>query len=261
MMRDYEASRSRIGHTVAAENPLAGALLLFETGDVTWDSLRSAIESATGEQLNKPVTVPMAEIPGVVVTTFESALAKPQSPLALALQRSHLDRAYQNDAVNPRFLEAARLMMARGAQLSLDEEQFDAGLAWMAEILPRGVALPDPRADQENPLAVRIISATAATDAEVSNLIHEYSRTRPELLSKPTTTYGTPLRAALVRSAPNHVYTLLYTGALLSERERELPSLTHALDRFLNNPVNASLRERYEDNLRKAAGPSPASAR
>ena len=261
MMRDYEASRSRVGQVVAAQNALAGSLLLYETEDVSWDALRSAIESADDTQLNTPVTVPMAEIPGLEVTTFEAVAIKPQSPLALALKHSNLDRSYDTATAQARFLEAARLMIGRGARLSEEEGRTDVRLAWMAEVLPRGVALPDPRAEQENVLVVRIMSADGSNEAEVSNLIHEYSRTRPELLMRATTTYGTPLRAALIRNATHHIESLLYTGALLSDAERAIPSVAYALEQFLAHPVNTTFRERHEESLRKAATASPRPAR
>jgi hypothetical protein len=101
------------------------------------------------------------------------------------------------------------------------------------------------------------MSADGSNEAEVSNLIHQYRRTRPDLLTTPTTTYGTPLRAAFIRNATHHIESLLYTGALLSDTERELPSVVRALEQFLANPVNVSFRERYEESLRKAATASP----
>lgn len=67
IVRGYEAGRVREAERAGSENPLAGALLLFERGALSRQELEGAIAAASAEELSGPVERRPVEVPGVRV--------------------------------------------------------------------------------------------------------------------------------------------------------------------------------------------------
>jgi hypothetical protein len=101
--------------------------------------------------------------------------------------------------VNDGFVEAARLMMARGAQLAGREVAEAPELVWLADVVAARTALPDAAAREENPVAWVVLTTTSENNQYVTDAIRQAIDARRELLWTPTRTYGTPLRIALTR--------------------------------------------------------------
>ncbi len=124
----------------------------------------------------------------------------------------------------------------------------------MAEVARLRVTLPDDRARSGNPLVWTIVTTPGDDQAGVAAAIYSAAHRTPELLRKSTTTYGTPLRVALLRGMNDRASDLVRTGAVLPASEQGIPSLSLQLERFLNLPINEPLRTVYRAN---AASLSP----
>ena len=208
------------------QNPLAGEILALEAGQTKWPGLQEVIARADPELLSRPVDL----APRGLLD------ARRSTPLALALQGSHLD--FDSSKTRPHFLEAARLLIGRGARLSSEEEStagstagFD--LPWMVEVVESGTELPDRAAASENPLVWRIMTADYADPVTAD--ISAAKRSHPEQLSRATTTYGTPLHAAILRGSlcQRCDGLLVAYGAQLSESERKVPRLVARVEAIL----------------------------
>ena len=260
ILRGYAAGEARDAERVKGESPLAGSLLLFERGKLSWPQLQEAVKAADAAELSRPVERHLVDVPGVKVERVSGGppgRLRPCTPLAIALEGSALYRTFetrQGDSL----VNAARALLARGARLSADEQSDAPTLVWLADTISKGIALPDISAATENPLVWTIMTSARSDEPRVAAAIYAAGHRDPELLRKPTTTYGTPLRAALLRGMSNRVRDLIGNGALLSDTERGIPSLAKQLDRFLALPVNAGCRETYEANLGKRPGTEPA---
>ncbi len=204
----------------STENPLVAELIALQYGQTTWPDVKRAIEAADPALLSKPT-------------------AGGGSPLRYAVRSSDLIRRLDFAGPQPAFLAAARLLVARGAGLAPAEEAEDAAEVWAVDVLRRGLALPDAAAERENPIVWRIVSAGSESDLVRSPTVGEMARARPDLLQRETTTYGTPLHAALLRNFTLPVGELLREGAALSARERAVPSYARQEER-----VTTSSRER-----------------
>ena len=228
------------------QHPLAAELLAFDQGRSSWRSVQAAIAAAPPELLSRTFPLPELKIPGLRVERAPGAPPEPEvrrSPLALLLHGSRLDPFYETDKARAHFLEAARLLIERGAQLS-PEEQRDVRLVWMAGIAEKGTKLPDAAAQRENPLVWKIMNAAPNDVSGASQDIHDAGHNARDLLTRPTTSYGSPLQAAFIRDRQNEASSLVYVGALLSDEERKQPALVAAFDRLL--AANEYLKPRYE---------------
>lgn len=260
IVKAYAEGGVREARRVEAEHGLAGALLLFERGEVSRERLLEAIRTADASELSRPVERRPVDVPGVSVTRPASAPADPDrkdTPLAIALRGSTLARRLETVEPDP-LRDAARALLSRGARLSEDEEAREGRLAWLAEVVARGTVLPDRDAEAENPLVWSIVTADRAEEPAVAAAIYAAARREPELLRRPTTTYGTPLRAALLVGRSDRARDLVRSGALLSARERLVPGAVHDLDRFLALPVNEEVRRIHDANLAGEGTPRPA---
>ena len=126
----------------------------------------------------------------------------------------------------------------------------------MIDVLRRGITLPDRAVVQENPVVWRIVSypgwPTEWKDEEAILLI---ARGRPEFLNKETRAYGTPLHAALLRHGFESLAGwLIREGAVLSEKERSIPSVADRLAQMLAS--DSRLQEIYARNLARASPPA-----
>lgn len=254
--RGYRAGEVKEARRAGEENPLAGSLLLFSRGDLSWPELEEGIRTAPAAELSRPVERRPVEVPGVTVQRLTRAPEEPvrrSTPLAIALEGSHLVRSLTTAGEDP-LRDAARALLARGARLSAEEEAGDAKLVWLVEVLSRQVALPDRAAEAENPLVWTIVTSGGTEQPRVASAVYAAARRDPDLLRRPTTTYGTPLRAALLRGMNERARDLIQNGAVLSEAERKIPSLTRQLDRFLELPINADCRATYAESLRRRPG-------
>ena len=247
IVRGYEDGRLREAERAKGENPLAGALLLFERGALSREELEGAIAVASAEELSRPVERRGVEVPGVRVQRAPGvppAPARRRTPLAIALEGSALFRTLETRPGDG-LAEAARLLLARGARLSDEEEADEPKLVWLAGVVATGTVLPDRNAAAENPLVWTLVTSGRPDDPAVAQAVYAAARREPGLLRKPTATYGTPLRAALLRGLNERARDLIRNGAVLSEDERQVPSLARQLERFLALPVNEELRGAY----------------
>ncbi len=259
--RGYRAGEVREARRAGEENPLAGSLLLFSRGELAWPRLEEAIRAASDDELSRPVARKPVEVPGVTVRRSPGAPADPvrrSTPLAIALEGSLLARSLTTRDPDP-LRDAAQALLARGARLSTEEEAGEPKLVWLAEALSRRTELPDRTAEAENPLVWTIVTSGATEQPRVASAIYAAARNAPDLLGRPTTTYGTPLRAALLRGMSDRARDLIQNGAVLSEAERRIPSVTGQLERFLDLPINGDCRRAYEESLRERPG-TPAGA-
>lgn len=250
--RGYEEARAREAVRVRGESSLAGSLLLFQEGRLSWPQLQGILRAADEGELSRPVVLRPADVPGLRVQKAPGAPPDPvrrRTPLAIALAASPAVRTFEARP-DDRFLEAARELLARGARLSDEERSGEPVVAWLADVVAAGRALPDRRAEEENPLAWAIVASPPNEEPRVAEAIYAAARREPELLRRPTTTYGTPLRAALLRARYDRARDLVRNGAVLSEEERALPGAAASLERFLALPVNEGLREVYDASLR-----------
>lgn len=251
IVKEYEAGWLREARRVGEESSLAGALLLFERGEVSREELLEAVRKADASELSRPAERRPVAVPGVTVTRTAAVPAdqvRKSTPLAIALGGSALAKNLATVEPDP-LLDAARALLARGARLSPEEEAGEPRLAWLAEVVERGTALPDRTAEAENPLAWVIATAPRGEEPRVASAIYAAARREPELLRRPTTTYGTPLRAALLVGRSDRARDLLRSGALLSAEERLVPSVVRDLERFLALPVNEEVRGIHDANL------------
>lgn len=247
IVRGYETGRIREAERAGGENPLAGSLLLFERGVLSREQLHEAIRTAEAAELSRPVERRPVEVPGVRVQRAPGVPPAPvryRTPLAIALEGSALARTLESRP-DDGLAEAARLLLARGARLSDEEEAGEAKLVWLAGVVAKGTALPDRSAETENPLVWAIVSSRRPDDPAVAQAVYAAASREPGLLRKPTTTYGTPLRASLLRGMDERARDLIRNGAVLSEEEQRVPSLAGQLERFLALPVNEGLRGTY----------------
>ncbi|MBI4911481.1 MAG: hypothetical protein HY823_01985 [Acidobacteria bacterium] len=252
ILRGFARGNLQEAERIRAGNAPAGAVLLYSQGAMSRAELERVIRAADQVTLSRPVERREVEVPGVRVTTFPGSGPDPgrrHSPLAIALRESGLDRRLEMRGAEP-MLEAARLLMQRGARLSAEEQAREGTLVWLVDLLSRDGRLPDPGAEQENPLVWKIMTTPPGSQGAVAEAIFSARARQPELLRVATRTYGTPLRAALLRGMGLRVRDLVNNGAVLSASERAIPSLVHQLDLCFDLPVNAGLRERYETNLR-----------
>jgi hypothetical protein len=221
MVQDSKAYSARI-ENVRRQNPLAGEILAFEENKTTWPALQNAISGADTASLSKPVEIPEVAFPGMA--------PRHETPLGEALIASMLVSSFDSSKARPHFLEAARLLIGRGAKLSAEEESKEGfSLVWMADVVGKGTELPDRKAETENPLVWRIMTASVIDDIAVSSAIYDAAHHQPELLNRPTTTYGTPVRAALLRGFRECVRTLVANGGHLSDLERKVPGVAERL--------------------------------
>jgi hypothetical protein len=200
-----------------AVNPVAGALMSMRGDRSAWPRVKRVIEGAEPALLSKPV---------------------PQfgSPLRIALTWNGTD-----------FPQAARLLVARGARMTSEEQILWPNAAWNADVIARGITLPDAAAQQENPLVWRIVNAPGRPVSwEDEQPFLALVRQRPELLNKETRGYGTPLHAALLMQYDGLADTLAREGAILSKRERAMPALAHQVAQFLAAPDHAGGKIKYE---------------
>lgn len=251
ILRGYEAGQVREAERAKTESPLAGSLLLFERGTLTWRELEEAIRAADPAELSRPVERRPVEVPGLKVQRQPNVPPEPvrrRTPLAIALEGSALGRTLETKP-DDGLAEAARLLLARGARLSDEEKAGEPKLVWLATVVSSGNVLPDRRTATENPLVWTLVTTERIDDPQVARAIYAAAHREPDQLRRPTTTYGTPLRAALLRGMNDRARDLIRTGALLSEEERRVPSLARQLDRFLELPINDGLRRTYEAGL------------
>jgi hypothetical protein len=204
-----------------AENPLVATLLDFSYGRGSWSKVEREIQAADPAMLSKPV-------------------ATYGTPLRLVLRASQLSSFFEPEKTRPHMLDAARLLLARGATLAPQEVQEDAVEVWMADALRRQVPLPDPVAAQENPLVWRLMTVAPNDHSSMAMEIFEAD---DRLLNTPTRTYGTPLRAALLRGFTDRAGDVIYNGGVLSAAERDVASLARQVDRLLES--RPDLREKY----------------
>jgi hypothetical protein len=234
------------------EHALAAELTAFDQGRGSWRSVQKAIADAPPELLSRTYKLPPLNIPGVRIERPPGAPPEPEiqrSPLALVLRASRLAPFFETSKARAHFLDAARLLIERGAQLSHEEQQ-DAQLVWMAGIAAKGTRLPDPAAERENPLVWKIVTRAPNDVSGASQEIHNAGHRERELLTRPTSTYGSPLHAAFVCNRQNEASSLVYAGALLSDEERKQPALVASFERLL--AANDFLKPRYEAALKAA---------
>lgn len=222
------------------QSGLGAAIVEFVYDDISWSDLQKAIATAPAEELSKPIALPPF---GAVIDTPQ---VRPESPLAMVLDRSFLGLWFDAAQARPHFIDAARLLMQRGATLSPDEVAEDARLVFLADAVARHVPLPDPRAYEESPIADAIMTARKEETARLDERIREAAREDPRLLTRVSSSYGSPLHVAIVREMEETIGTLIYNGAVLAPAERQVPSLARRLDEILKN---ALYRERYEAAL------------
>jgi hypothetical protein len=223
------------------QSSLAAAILEFLYDDIEWSDLQKAIAAAPAEELSKPVTLPPF---GAIIETPQ---VRPESPLAILLDRSLLGLWFDEGQARPHFLDAARLLMQRGATLSPAEVAEDAQLVFLADAVARQVPLPDPRAYEESPIADAIMTARESETRMLDDRIREAAEEDPTLLTRVSTAYGSPLKVAILRKMNGTIGTLIYNGAVLAPAERQVPSLARQLEEVLQNPL---YRERYEAALK-----------
>jgi hypothetical protein len=212
--KQNQMRRAAAIETARRDDPLVGEILAFEDGKTTGPALHAAIASADPLLLSKPYVQD-----GAVST-----------PLAMLLRDTGLDRTYDRAKAPAQTLEAAKLLMSRGGRLSPEEEN-TVSLAWMADVVDNDRPVPDLAARNENELVFRIMNDYLPSPE--AN-IREIARTHPEQLSKPTTTYGTPVRAAFIREHLWLVEHLAAAGAQLSDAERKQPGLAERYQQYLD---------------------------
>jgi len=206
-------------------NPLVAGIFAFDSGRLPWAQLEKEIATADASLLSKPA--------GLYGT-----------PLRLSLVESRLMQTLDFAQTRPHCLEAARLLISRGATLSAEEEALQEDIVWMAGVLRQGITLPDRSAEKENPLVWVILSGSE----EAPMAAIEAVRRDPSLLHKATRSYGTPLAVALLLRnrgprADGLLYSMLSKGARLSETERNVPSLVQAFEQQLS--LHPTLKEKY----------------
>ncbi len=231
-----EERRQRLG-AAAAENPVAADLLAVLDDPKAWPRVRQTLQTAEPALLSKPI-------------------ALYGSPLRMALPDTNpLTSAYASKD----YQEAARILLARGAHLTPDEELHEPNLVWAADMLRRGITLPDAAAAQENPLVWRIVAyPMGRLEFDDQQTIVLLARTQPHLLHKETRAYGTPLRAAFLCDFDSLASGLIREGALLSPKEHSIPSVRHQLTQFLAQPLYSSEKETYARNLERRGAPATA---
>lgn len=240
---EYSAT-AEIEHATK-QNALAGALLSFRAGVISAKELHAAVQRADAADLSRPVDPP-PDAPPVFGR---------RSPLAIALASTGLRMEVPLAAPNDGFVEATRLMMARGAQLSPQEIAEAPDLVWLAEVIAAGTPLPDNGVQQENPVAWVVLTATSENVQYVADDIRQAVGERRTLLSTPTRTYGTPLRIALTQPSTRAAGALISEGALLGASEHEIPSLSFQLHELLRE--HPYLRSQYFESQQRAAAQSP----
>lgn len=99
-----------------------------------------------------------------------------------------------------------------------------------------------------------LVTIAPNREHEIAQGIFDAGHDDPGLLDRPTRTYGTPLRAPLVRGLAGRVDDLLYDGAELSAAELEVPGLAAGLDAILARPHNGHVREARAARLRTKGG-------
>jgi hypothetical protein len=232
--------RAEIEHATK-QNAVVGALLSFRADVISAKELHEAIQRADAADLSRPVD-PSPNTP---------LWLRLRSPLAIALESTGLGMDVPLRAVNDGFVEAARLMRARGAQLSSQEIAKAPDLVWLVEVIAARTQLPDNGAQQENPVAWVVLTTTDKNEQYVTEHIRQGLGERRALLSTPTRTYGTPLRIALTRPITDAARALISEGALLSASEHEIPSLSYQLHELLGE--HPYLRDRYFESQQRAA--------
>jgi hypothetical protein len=212
------------------QNILAAHLIEFPDGTLTWRELQEEIRNADPALLSKEV-----DYAG--------------TPLRIALTATRLASSLDSSQAPRHTLEIARLLLARRAKLSAAELETEADLVWVAQTIELGVTLPDPGAAQENSLVWTMVTAGAQDEQSLEGAIEAAATTDRALLNRATRTYGTPLRASLLRKFTRAAEQLIARGATLSVAESGIPSLAHQLDALLSESANPQLREVYEHSV------------
>jgi hypothetical protein len=215
------------------QNPLAASLIEYPNGTLNWRELQEEIKTADPELLSKEV-----EYDG--------------TPLRIALRSTRLASSLDSSLAPRHSFEIVRLLIARGAKLSATELETDADTIWALRVFERGVTLPDRGAAQENPLVWTIVTARTQDEPTLEAAIADAAAGDRTALNRVTRTYGTPLRAALLRKSTRTAELLIAQGATLSVTEADGPSVAHQLEAFFEESSNPQLRDVYQRSVAAA---------
>ena len=163
------------------QNPLAASIIEFPNGSLNWRELQEEIRNADPALLSKEV-----EYDG--------------TPLRIAVRSTNLASSLDSSLAPRHSVEIVRLLLARGAKLSAVELETDPGTVWAAQAIEGGITLPDRGAAQENPLVWTIVTARAQDERSLEAAIENAAAKDRALLNRVTRAYGTPVRAALLRT-------------------------------------------------------------
>jgi hypothetical protein len=210
------------------QNLLAASIIEFPNGSLNWRELQEEIRNADPALLSTEV-----EYDG--------------TPLRIALRATKIASSLDSSRAPGHSLEIVRLLLTRGARLSAAELETDADTVWVAQVIQRGLTLPDRSAAAENPLVWTIV--TAGADAPLAAAIESAAAKDRALLNRETRAYGTPLRAALLRKFHGGAELLIARGATLSITEADTPSVARQLDALLSESSNPKLRDVYERSV------------
>jgi hypothetical protein len=121
--RGYSAEQTKEAERVAATSPLLAAAMRFDNWESSWPEFEAAINGADRQQLTTAVRlrlVAMPEVKGTRVPGAPDPIVM-RTPLGFILERSSPGSDYDLTTARPNFVDAARLMIARGATLAPEE--------------------------------------------------------------------------------------------------------------------------------------------
>ena len=122
--RGYSAEQTQEAERVAGTSPLLAAAMRFDNWESSWPEFEAAINRADRQQLTTAVRMRLVQMPEVKVTRMPGASSDPlvtRTPLGFILERSNPGSDYNLTIARPHFVDAARLMIARGATLAPGE--------------------------------------------------------------------------------------------------------------------------------------------
>jgi hypothetical protein len=147
--RGYSAEQTREAKRVEAINPLMAAAMRFDNWESSWPELEAAIKSADRQQLTTAVQLLPVDMPEMRVTRKPNAPPDSivRTPLGFILERTNPGSDYDLTIARPHFVDAARLMIARGATLAPEEIAYEPVIRGMLEAIKRAPPPPPPVTD------------------------------------------------------------------------------------------------------------------
>jgi hypothetical protein len=146
--RGYSAEQTKEAQRVAATSPLLAAAMRFDNWESSWPEFEAAINRADRQQLTTAVRLRPVDMPEARVTGMPGAPSGPivmRTPLGFILERSNPGSDYDLTTARPHFVDAARLMIARGAALAPEEIAHNPEIPRILEAIRRAALPPRDR--------------------------------------------------------------------------------------------------------------------